>query len=471
MSAPETYRQDLARSLSLKENIFITLSSVTPASSLFIIVPALITGLAGGSVAAMVVAAVIAIFVGLCYAELASRYPITGGEYTWAARLLGKPVGFGVFMLSLVSGVLIIAVIASGVGPYLSVIWTGFNSTWTPIVVVAVTTAIASLTIRANAWVTGICLALEMLACLVLVVLGFAHISRGVGTFVTPQTITPGGTLTTVTWGVLLSLVPVALFAFNGYGASVYYAEETKAATRTMGRAILVSLLISVLAELLPLMAVILGSSTLKGLVGSPTPLNWFLLDRGGNTINVLVSVGIAIAVFNAVIAIQIQIARLVFASARDRSWPNGVDNLLAKVNEHTRTPIAATVLVGVIAAACGYWVPFNWLLTATGASVVVIYAIVALAALRVRNAPSTARPGYRMPLWPLPPVVVLLISAYVIYQNITTAIAPLVVSLVTLLVGVAWYYLFIHPRRGERWTLPDPQDEEADGTPEASIV
>ena len=67
--------------------------------------------------------------------------------------------------------------------------------------------------------------------------------------------------------------------------------------------------------------------------------------------------------------------------------------------------------------------------------------------------------------------VVVLLISAYVIYQNITTAIAPLVVSVVTLLVGVGWYYLFIHPRRGERWTLPDPQDEEADGTPEASIV
>jgi amino acid transporter len=470
MSAPETYRQELARSLSVRENIFITLSSVTPASSLFIIVPALITGLAGGSVAAMAIAGFIAIFVGLCYAELASRYPITGGEYTWAARLLGKPLGFAVFLLSLVTGVLIIAVIASGVGPYLSVIWDGFDSAWTPILVIVVTTAIASLTIRANAWVTGICLALEMIACVVLVVLGLAHISRGVATFVTPQT-TGSGALGPVSWGVLFSLVPVALFAYNGYGASVYYAEETKAATRTMGRAILVSLLITVLAELVPLIAVVLGSSSLDALVTSDAPLNYFLLDRGGNTVNVLVSVGIAIAVFNAVIAIQIQIARLVFASARDRSWPEAVDTLLAKINSRTHTPIAATVLVGVAAAASGYWIPFDWLLIATGASVVVVYAIVAVAALRVRGAAATARTGYRMPLWPLPPLVVLGIMAYVLYQNITTDITPLVVSLVTLMIGVAWYFLFVHPRRGERWTLPDPQDDEGDGTPEASIV
>jgi amino acid transporter len=470
MTVPETYRQELSRSLSVRENIFITLSSVTPASSLFIIVPALITGLAGGSVTAMLIAGVIAIFVGLCYAELASRYPITGGEYTWAARLLGKPLGFGVFMLSLVSGVLIIAVIASGVGPYLSVIWSGFDSAWTPILVILVTTVIASLTISANAWVTGVCLALEMIAAVVLVVLGLTHISRGMGTFVTPQTILTPGHLGPVTWGVLFSLVPVALFAYNGYGASVYYAEETKAASRTMGRAIMVSLLISVLAELVPLMAVILGSSSLSDLVGSSTPLNYFLLDRGGSTINTLVSIGIAIAVFNAVIAIQIQIARLVFASARDRSWPDGVDRLLGKVNGRTHTPIAATVLIGVVAAASGYWVPFAWLLTATGASVVVIYSVVAVAALRVRRN-AAARPGYRMPLWPLPPVIVLLIMVYVVYQYLTTGIAPLVVSAVTLLVGVAWYYLFIHPRRGERWTLPDPQDDEDDWAPETSLV
>jgi amino acid transporter len=80
------YRQELARSLTLRENILITLSTVTPASSVFIIIPSLIVGLAGGSVAAMVIAAFLAIFVGLCYAELSSRWPISGGEYTYLAE-------------------------------------------------------------------------------------------------------------------------------------------------------------------------------------------------------------------------------------------------------------------------------------------------------------------------------------------------------------------------------------------------
>ncbi|MSY94895.1 MAG: amino acid permease, partial [Actinobacteria bacterium] len=343
------YRQELARSLTLRENILITLSTVTPASSVFIIIPSLIVGLAGGSVAAMVIAAFLAIFVGLCYAELSSRWPISGGEYTWAARLLGKPMGFGVLTLSLMAGILIISVIGSGVGTYLSVVWDGFDSPWTTIIVIVITTVVACFTIKTNAWVTGIFLGLEVLAVLVLVVLGFSDIQRGLDTFVTPQTLGASGGLEPVTWGVLFSLVSVALFAYGGYGTAVFYSEETKNASKTMARAVMVSLLVTVLVELLPVMAVILGADSLESLMASDTPMNDFLVQRGGETVNMLVSIGIAIAVFNAVIAIQIQNARLVFASARDRSWPVGVDRLLGSINPRTKSPIAATVLVGVL--------------------------------------------------------------------------------------------------------------------------
>lgn len=41
---PTAYAQDLSRSLGLRENMFITLSSVTPASSVFIIMPSAISG-------------------------------------------------------------------------------------------------------------------------------------------------------------------------------------------------------------------------------------------------------------------------------------------------------------------------------------------------------------------------------------------------------------------------------------------
>lgn len=58
--------QQLSRSLSMRENMLITLSAVTPATSVLIIVPAILVGVGGASVVAMLVAGAAAIFVGLC---------------------------------------------------------------------------------------------------------------------------------------------------------------------------------------------------------------------------------------------------------------------------------------------------------------------------------------------------------------------------------------------------------------------
>ncbi len=456
------YAQDLERSLGIRENILITISAVTPASSVFIIVPALIAGLAGGSVLAMLLGGVIALFVGLCYAELASRYPISGAEYPWAARLLGKPIGFATFVLALVMGVLIIAVITSGVGQYLAAVWAPLNSPWTGVVVVIISTTIASLAIKTNAWVTGICLALEVIAIIVLVVLGLTHVSRGADAFFIPQALGDGGVLQQVSFGALFSLIPVALFAYNGYGASVFYSEETKNASKTIGKAIMFSLLVTVVLEVVPLMAVVVGSRSLEALVGSPAPINYFLIDRGGDVINVLVSVAIAVAIFNAVIAIQIQIGRLIFASARDKSWPAAVDRVLGRVNPRTKTPVVATVVVGVLVIIAALVIPFPTLILATGSAVVILYTIVALSALRVRAVKGGHEGGYRMWLWPVPPVIVLVVMAYVVYQTVVADITPLLIALGTLVVGLIWYAAFIRGRK-DRWTLPDPQLEELD--------
>lgn len=454
------YAQDLERSLGIRENILITLSAVTPASSVFIIVPALIANLAGGSVLAMLLGGVIALFVGLCYAELSSRYPISGAEYPWAARLLGKPVGFATFVLALVMGVLIIAVITSGVGQYLAAVWAPLNSPWTGVVVVLISTTIASLAIKTNAWVTGICLGLEVLAIIVLVVLGLTHISRGPETFFVPQSLGDGGVLQQVAFGALFSLIPVALFAYNGYGASVFYSEETKNASKTIGKAIMFSLLVTVVLEVLPLMAVVIGSRSLEALTGSPAPINYFLIDRGGEVVNVLVSVAIAVAIFNAVIAIQIQIGRLIFSSARDRSWPAAVDRVLGRVSPRTKTPVVATLVVGVLVILAMLFIPFPTLILATGSAVVILYTIVALSALRVRAVKGGHEGGYRMWLWPLPPIIVLLVMAYVVYQTVIADVTPLLIAVGTLVVGFIWYAIFIRGRK-DRWTLPDPQLEE----------
>jgi amino acid transporter len=457
------YEQELARSLTMRENILITLSSVTPASSVFIIVPAILLGVGGASVLTMGLAALAAVLVGVCYAELSATYPVTGGEYTWAARLLGRPLGFGTFVLTMVNGILIIAVIALGTGDYLSAAWSALDGVWVGVVVIVATTAVAALDIRTNAWVTGVFLATELLALVVLTVLGFLNPERGPGAFLSAQTAGDHG-LETVGVAAIIALLPVALFAFNGYGAAVYYVEETKDANRTIGRVILVSLVVTALVEIVPLAAVVIGAPSMEALLGSDAPMNYFLLERGGSAPNTAVSVGIALAIVNAVIAVIIQIARLVYASARDRSWPGPIDDVLGRIHPRFRSPVNATLLVGALSALTAAFIPLTWLITATGASVALVYLVVGACALRLRRPGSASSRGYRMPLWPLPPVLLVAGMLYVCVEVGRDAPSQLVIGLVTVAIGVAYYFGFIHPRRGDRWTLPDPVEEELAG-------
>ena len=66
------YEQQLSRSLGIWGSIALTLSSVTPASSVFIIVPFILLTAGTGSFLAMIFGAIIGVFMAFCWAELAA---------------------------------------------------------------------------------------------------------------------------------------------------------------------------------------------------------------------------------------------------------------------------------------------------------------------------------------------------------------------------------------------------------------
>lgn len=434
---------------------------MTPASSVFIIVPSVIQGVGGASAVAFVIAALVGIVVAACYAELSSAFPITGGEYAFVARTVGKSTGFALYLLNMVSGVLILGVIASGAAEYLGVVWEGLSGRWVGVVVIVGTGLVALLGIKANAWVTGVFLVLELLALVVLAVLGFVHVEQPLSTLWTAQTAGPDGVLVGASAGLVVSYTSTAIFAYNGYGTAVYYAEETHRATATIGRAIMWSLAITVTAELVPLLAVLLGAPSMQGLVTAASPMTYFLQERGGPVVTTMVSLGIVIAIVNAVIAIMLQVARGLYSSARDRSWPDVVGKPLASVHPKLRTPMVATVVVAVVAAVVLWFVPFEVLLLGTASTLVVTYVLVGLAALLGRARGRTARAAFKMRGWPAAPLVLLAVMAVVVYQNLVANWVPVVVALAIFGLGYVYYYGYIHPRRGDRWTLPDPVDDE----------
>jgi amino acid transporter len=106
----------LRRGLRVLGALLITLSAITPASSVFIIAPGVIGQAGTGAIWSFLAAGVVGVFMAFVYAELASAYPLTGGEYAIVGRTLGRLPGFMIMGLIMVTQVIIIAVIALGVG-------------------------------------------------------------------------------------------------------------------------------------------------------------------------------------------------------------------------------------------------------------------------------------------------------------------------------------------------------------------
>jgi amino acid transporter len=207
--------------------------------------------------------------------------------------------------------------------------------------------------------------------------------------------------------------------------------------------------------------AVLLGTPDMSRLVGADDPTSYSLEARGGTVVNNVISVGIAIAIINAVLTILLQLGRLLFASARDQSWPDWINRPFATVHPRLRTPVTATLTVGIAGALLLWLVSFDVLLTVTGASLLITYALVALAAFVGRRRGRTSRTAYRMPAWPAIPLLMLVATVVVGYEVWTADWVPVIVALAIFAAGLPYYYLFLHPRRGDRWTLPDAAAEE----------
>ncbi|WP_322419092.1 APC family permease [Mesorhizobium huakuii] len=450
----------LDRALNALGTLMIVLSAVTPASSVFIIVPGVIALAGTGSFLSFVIAAVIGLFMAFVYAELSSAYPMAGGEYTMIGRTLGRFWGFVTLVLVFVSIVLIVAVIALGVGTYLGVLVPNLSPQWVGVVTIALAGTVAAMRIKLNAFVTGIFLGIEMLALLILTGLGFAHVERPLSSlFTSPQLLDATNTLVPASAGIILAATAVSLFAYNGYGAAAYFGEETQDAKRNIGKVVVWALLITVAAELIPLTAVLLGSPDMAGLLAAPQKIEYFLEARGGHALTVLISLAIAVAIFNAVIAIILQAARLLFSSGRDKTWFGPINAAVASVHGSYASPWIATIVVSVLAAvAC--FIDINLLLVVSGTSLVVIYALLCVAVFAGRRNGSTAGGHYRMPLFPVPAILAFVALVYVAYQNLLDAAfgRPSLIATLLIMVVAAIYYVLVLARRTD-WNLHGPDE------------
>src|SRR5262249_14493677 len=191
--------------------------------------------------------------VALCFAELAARYPLSGGVYQWSRRTGGRAVGWLAGWIDLCGLVASLAAVATAlqgtlpqISPALQVVGdpavkadSARNAVILGCALIAATTAINVAGVRLMARINNAGVIAELVGVLLLIGLLFAHARRGPAILLDAQGHGGGS------WGYLgpaLAAALMASYVLYGFDTAGTLAEETGHPRRRAPRAILQAL-------------------------------------------------------------------------------------------------------------------------------------------------------------------------------------------------------------------------------------
>ena len=437
--------------------LFITLSGLSPSIGVFVVASDVIH--AAGTAAFLCFAAgLLGLAIGGVYAELASAWPETGGEYTIVGRILGPSAGFAMLGLNLFTFSINPAIIALGAVGYLQTVAPGLPAVPTAMALLLVCMALSILNVRLNALVTGLFLTVELASLATVAWLGFTHPVRDALAAGLHPVMLASGHPAPVSLAAMGVGAAAAIYAFDGYGSAVYFGEEMHAAPQEMAKVVFRALFAGAVFMLVPLLAVIGGAPDLQALIAGASPVPTFVQQLGGQTLHKVMSLGVALALFNAMLAISLMGGRQLYSSARDQAWPPRVSAAISRLHLRFNSPWVATTVLGATGV---LWcvVPLDVLLILIGEGTAAIYACMCVAAIRGRKG-AAAHAAWRMPLFPLGPWLALtaLIAVGVADLFDADARKGLMATAATVVAAIVYYQLSL--RMGGRWAHRGPSGE-----------
>jgi APA family basic amino acid/polyamine antiporter len=353
-----------------------------------------------------VLAAVLAAFSALSFAELSSRFPRSAGEALYVSEGLGaRRLGTIVGLMVVLSGIISSAAISIGAAGYLNTLVTVPD---VPVIVgiIILLGAIAIWGIREAVTVAALLTLVEVAGLLLIVWVGrdaFAAI---------PETLSahpPVFDLALV--GGVASGVIFAFFAFVGFEDMVNVAEEIRDVRRTLPRAIILTLVITTLIYLV-VSLVAAFSLPVAQVAASDAPLALIYTEATGRSPWPISLIGL-VAVANGALIQIIMGSRVLYGLAQQGE----IFPAFATVNRYTRTPITATVAVAGTVMIFALTLPLENLARLTSLVVLVVFALVNLALIVLKTRRPTPTDGVVFPIWV--PIVGFIVSAiFVVFQT-----------------------------------------------------
>ncbi len=231
----------------------------TIGSGIFV-VPGIAAGIAGpSSILSWFIAAISAGSVLLSLAFISGKFPATGAFYPVFSKLFGKKFSLFLVVLYILSSILGIATIASGIGQYLQFFGISDILTW-EIAVIIIFTVLNLIGMKLSGGVEILLTALKTIPLIIISILLLQ--------FIKPENFTPffvGGNLG------FLSAITIVYWSYTGFEISAIPADETKN-KKDIPKSLFIVILIVTFVYLILNIALI-GSVGSKTLSDSPVPI------------------------------------------------------------------------------------------------------------------------------------------------------------------------------------------------------
>ncbi|WP_199253911.1 amino acid permease [Mycolicibacterium mengxianglii] len=389
--------------------IFFVLAEAAPEAGPAVIISFVIAGVAAGLSA-------------LCYAELASSVPVSGSTYSYAYTTMGEFVAMGVAACLLLEYGVSVAAVAVG--------WSGYlNKLLHNLFGFQIPQALSAAPWDDPSGVVNLPSVVLIALCALLLIRGASEsalvnsimviIKLGVlGLFVvialTAYNADNFAGFMDAGWHGVTAAAATIFFSFIGLDAVSTAGDEVKDPQKTMPRAIIGALLI--VASVYVLVAFAGVGSQPAAEFGSEEQasagLAVILENITGSTwASTTLAAGAVISIFSVTLVVMYGQTRILFAMGRDGLLPS----LFAKVNLRTMTPVNNTVIVAVVTGILAGFIPLTHLLDMVSIGTLVAFIVVSLGVIILRVREPDLRRAFKVPLYPVTPVVSVLACIWVL--------------------------------------------------------